>query len=792
MSSSSSRCLWSWTLVLPPLSTGDLSFDAEQAAIIAAQSMENFLADCRNTDVRLVVIDSVENAAVLDAFRHHLTEAGSVLLRRHVRVCSGSIGSFHSRFQHPPAAFLVNSANWRLKPGGTEVSEELHAIDSTLHEATKAVHPQPAVVGEAFAVRTTPFSPLRLLEGVEYVIHVVCPNMNPAKPDCLRGDYAVGRMELKTCYDRIFSLFYSLASKLSAKQHTLTKTPIGNDSYISTAAKTVDIVVKKESSSLQLKRPGDHFAAESTSKKRKIEIIDLEADEEVGGMQFVETHPPSALTIPVVPKIVSDHQWIQLESVLYTAHIPPSRPIAMKRNMVRVAAFDFDSTLVRTKLDRLRPFPVDANDWQYVFSEDVVKHKLRKLYEDQYLLVIFSNQGGIAYRRAKSDMICPRIVNVIRDLDLPIQVFIATAYDKYRKPRTGMFELLVAIIQSVDPVELLSRGSSETYAPLHIQLNVSKTIDLQHSFFVGDAAGRIEDIKSTTTADYSCSDRIFARDCGIQFHTPEEFFLAAPKQPFELHVAPSDHRTLTLESFFNPKQNDDAPISIEVEDDDDSSAEPFPPMSLRRMQCCHPVKLNVPLSRTESDMHNICEFCGQAKSTVEHSVAIDCEMVGVGPFGKHSIVARISIVNFLGEILYDRYVRPTEKVTNYRTFVSGVRPHHLESGIPFEQAQKEVIALFKGRLLIGHSIIHDFHVLNYTHPEKLVRDTQRYEFMKSQYKGRKLRDLAKHLLGINIQSGEHSSVEDARAALLLYKTFREQWEKDLRLHARRSRDSQHL
>lgn len=59
-------------------------------------------------------------------------------------------------------------------------------------------------------------------------------------------------------------------------------------------------------------------------------------------------------------------------------------------------------------------------------------------------------------------------------------------------------------------------------------------------------------------------------------------------------------------------------------------------------------------------------------------VAIDCEMVGVGPGGVESALARISLVNFNGAVLMDAYVKPQEKVTDYRTFVSGIEPHHLE------------------------------------------------------------------------------------------------------------------
>lgn len=61
-------------------------------------------------------------------------------------------------------------------------------------------------------------------------------------------------------------------------------------------------------------------------------------------------------------------------------------------------------------------------------------------------------------------------------------------------------------------------------------------------------------------------------------------------------------------------------------------------------------------------------------------VAIDCEMVGVGPDGEDSILARVSLVNQFGKCIYDKYVKPTERVTDYRTAVSGIRPQDIKKG----------------------------------------------------------------------------------------------------------------
>lgn len=67
--------------------------------------------------------------------------------------------------------------------------------------------------------------------------------------------------------------------------------------------------------------------------------------------------------------------------------------------------------------------------------------------------------------------------------------------------------------------------------------------------------------------------------------------------------------------------------------------------------------------------------------SVTKVVAMDCEMVGVGMNGKDSILARVSIVNQHGKVLYDKFVKPTEEVVDYRTAVSGIRPRDLVDGM---------------------------------------------------------------------------------------------------------------
>ncbi|KAL7402166.1 hypothetical protein ABVT39_010759 [Epinephelus coioides] len=167
-------------------------------------------------------------------------------------------------------------------------------------------------------------------------------------------------------------------------------------------------------------------------------------------------------------------------------------------------------------------------------------------------------------------------------------------------------------------------------------------------------------------------------------------------------------------------------------------------------------------------------------------VALDCEMVGTGPGGCCSELARCSILDYHGNVLYDKYVRPCQPVTDYRTRWSGIQRHHLHNAIPFAQAREEILSILEGKVVIGHSIYNDFEALDMIYPGHLVRDTCTARHL-SQLAGfprercSSLKILASRLLNRRIQVGRrgHCSVEDALAALDLYKLVEGEWEQEL-------------
>ncbi len=172
-------------------------------------------------------------------------------------------------------------------------------------------------------------------------------------------------------------------------------------------------------------------------------------------------------------------------------------------------------------------------------------------------------------------------------------------------------------------------------------------------------------------------------------------------------------------------------------------------------------------------------------------VALDCEMVGVGPGGIDSALARLSLVNYHGQVLLDVYVKPVEKVVDFRTTVSGIKPGHItpshedsqfnqfgQSLFTLRQVQDLLSPLIQNKIVIGHSLRNDFKALMLSTSRKLYRDTSFYPPFRTLAEGKSpsLKLLAAHVLGVQIQEGVHDSVEDARIAMLLYRAVKKDWE----------------
>ena len=164
-------------------------------------------------------------------------------------------------------------------------------------------------------------------------------------------------------------------------------------------------------------------------------------------------------------------------------------------------------------------------------------------------------------------------------------------------------------------------------------------------------------------------------------------------------------------------------------------------------------------------------------------VSLDCEMVGVGK-ERRSALARCSIVDYHGNVVLDCYVKPENKITDYRTRYSGIMPRHMKNAINFNQARTKVKRIINDRFLVGHAIATDLKILQIRHHVTKIRDTSKFIPLRliaglPMHQTPSLRNLSKAVFARDIQCNMHCSVEDSRAAMDLYRKVEDEWEQKL-------------
>ncbi|XP_059188176.1 bifunctional polynucleotide phosphatase/kinase [Centropristis striata] len=192
--------------------------------------------------------------------------------------------------------------------------------------------------------------------------------------------------------------------------------------------------------------------------------------------------------------------WQQIGNLmLYTA--------AGVKGSDKIAGFDIDGCIITTKSGKV--FPTGPDDWRILYPE--IQPRLAALLKKGYKVVFFTNQMGIAKGKLRPEAFKSKVEDILAKLKLPVQVFVASGPGIYRKPVMGMWNHLCE------------------------KANDGVTVDKAQTIYVGDAAGRPENwAPGRKKKDFSCSDRLFALNIGLQFHTPEEYFLGWKSAPYSL------------------------------------------------------------------------------------------------------------------------------------------------------------------------------------------------------------------------------------------------------------------
>ncbi|KAH0830330.1 ubiquitin carboxyl-terminal hydrolase-domain-containing protein [Lanmaoa asiatica] len=128
----------------------------------------------------------------------------------------------------------------------------------------------------------------------------------------------------------------------------------------------------------------------------------------------------------------------------------------------------------------------------------------------------------------------------------------------------------------------------------------------------------------------------------------------------------------------------------------------------------------------------------------------------------------------------DDHIHTSEVIVDYLTEFSGIKfgdldPHLSRHTLtPLKLVYKKLRLLVdRGCIFIGHGLSKDFRIINIFVPPDQVIDTVDLYFLRNRQRRISLRFLSWFVLGENIQTETHDSIEDARSALRLYKAYHE-------------------
>jgi len=178
-------------------------------------------------------------------------------------------------------------------------------------------------------------------------------------------------------------------------------------------------------------------------------------------------------------------------------------------------------------------------------------------------------------------------------------------------------------------------------------------------------------------------------------------------------------------------------------------------------------------SPPSEELHKYSLFIELDRETSDYTpglplVAIDCEMcrthVGLE-------LTRISIIDDEENIIYDELVKPSNPIVDYLTEFSGITESDLAK-VDTELSDVQQILkkwLTQSTIIVGHSLENDLMAMKLIH-QRVIDTSVLFPNRNSKHS---LKYLCSRYLKVSIQISSHDSVQDATAALRLYKLKKE-------------------
>ncbi|KAI0801007.1 ribonuclease H-like domain-containing protein [Fomes fomentarius] len=146
------------------------------------------------------------------------------------------------------------------------------------------------------------------------------------------------------------------------------------------------------------------------------------------------------------------------------------------------------------------------------------------------------------------------------------------------------------------------------------------------------------------------------------------------------------------------------------------------------------------------------------------------------------MIARVALVDYRGQIVFSTYVLPTNPVTDYRTSQTGIQASDLQpdNALPWKDVQQRVAQFIRDKIIVGHTLWQDLSVLGIRHPAVATRDVALYQPFRNALRSPNhvvgLQTLMWHLMRRRVQENHVCPLENARAALDLYRSYSAEWE----------------